>query len=104
MIMLASTLMHLSETKHHLQPALFGSWSRYWLDYDRLITSTIGPFYVWFAWRQNKSRDVKLWSTFLVGAVALRVGEYRTDNAHFNYIACPILHTIWHAAVYRIYA
>lgn len=102
LIMLASTLMHATETKHYLTPLLLRGYSQTLLNFDRLITYTFTPYFIWRAYCTGvlMQRDAQLVAT--IGVLALRLGEIRTINPVFNNIVYPLLHTVWHAAVYRL--
>lgn len=107
-IMAASALMHISETKHTLVPPLvcLQDWSQTLLNIDRLVTYTAGPYFIYKFWRACDDIH-SIWKksivwVFVAGALALRAGEYKTKWPMFNYVIYPLLHTIWHAAVYYL--
>lgn len=110
-IMMASTMMHISETKHTLVPPLscLRDISNILLNIDRLVTYTTGPYFFYKFWRlyrpaenwKSPHQESVVW-IFIVGALALRLGEYPVKGRLFNYLIYPFLHTIWHACVYYL--
>lgn len=100
-IMMASTMMHISETKHTLIPPIscIQDISNMLLNIDRLVTYTAGPYFIYKFWRLYQEPLVWI---FAVGALALRLGEYPIKGRLFNYLIYPLLHTVWHACVYYL--
>lgn len=93
-IMTASTLMHISETKHGL-PGVWpwGLLSQTWLNIDRIMT-VVGT--IWFIWRYKAYIDRSLLTEAAVGLAALRISE-AIPGPWF----API-HLMWHGFVYHL--
>ncbi len=92
---IASTLMHLSETKHGL-PGIFpfNQYSMWFLNIDRCMALLASMFLIYYHWH-----NVTLWTYGVIGLICMALSEYRhTPLWLFCY-----LHTAWHLLVYRIF-
>lgn len=98
--MTLSTLMHLTETKHSLNPLILMEYSHIFLNMDRLMTYIIAPIYINRLWRYPGRIRLALFG--IAGMIALRIGEIRTSNIIFNCYIYPTLHCFWHFTVYTI--
>ena len=97
-LMIASGLMHISETKHHLTPPIFQKYSGIFLNIDRGLSIIIPLLY--------RDRIIDRLPDVLplgaMGVICLLIGEIKTDDPTFNTIFYPGLHLIWHACVYSL--
>lgn len=92
---LASVLMHLSETKHRLDPGpLLRPYSRLLLNVDRWAAIIASGYYL-VIWLDRGTYDVLF--VFLFGSLCSFMGE-QTNNKW----AYGILHSIWHLAAYIV--
>lgn len=94
-VLLASVLMHLSETKHNMNPGR--TWARFstaFLNLDRFVSIMASIYFARMWWMTPMMTFAP---PFLVGfgAIMLAIGERTTDVS--KYI---ITHTWWHLAVF----
>lgn len=99
-IMAASTLMHISETKHELDPPILKDWSYALLNVDRGVALTAGMIFAWKFFQIHYNRQVQVLAVGFLGALCMLLGEIKTSNPTYNNLVYPSLHTIWHASVY----
>lgn len=93
-VMAASALMHISESKHGLDPGLFWSpWSNWLLNADRGVAVMVSFYGLWL-WARN-GRSMSTLGLALAGLCASALGEL-TDSLFWY----GTLHTGWHVAVY----
>lgn len=99
-VMLATVLMHLSETKHGFRPLTpwLGRWSRGFLNLDR-AAAFLGFFYgLWRLWPvdmyldDNKALIVRL----LFAALFSAMGEQTSEIPPYG-----VCHFVWHAIVFH---
>jgi hypothetical protein len=91
---LSSVLMHLSETKHGLDPGpVWRPWASMCLNLDRICayaTALLGTL----LWVQGGCSSIVLYVAFVGGACNV-VGEWTT-----NVLVYVVLHTLWHVCAY----
>jgi hypothetical protein len=98
-VVVASTLMHLSETKHHLQPAgpFLQRWSTTFLNIDRFFAVTVSLYFLWQRWPVDfDGRDFWIIRLAVVGSAATVVSEL-VDG-----LAYAALHTVWHVCIFTV--
>lgn len=95
-----SFLMHISETKHRLNPYFLKNFSQLLLNMDRIMSYTCGSYYTYRFILLDRSNQEIILPVFLLGAVCSRIGEMKFDSLVFNYFYYPILHSIWHFSIY----
>lgn len=93
--MLASILMHATETKHELIPPIGGQYSKYFLNIDRLMALILVSYAVYHASKIPPPLLILPGLKLITGAICLRLGEI-TPNLHLY----TLLHTIWHYCAY----
>ena len=99
-VICASTLMHLTESKHDLKPTVFTKYSNWFLNLDRLITITVGYYTVNKFLLLARSKQLALLPDIITAFIAMMVGEIKTNNSYHNNIIYPLLHCYWHVQVY----
>lgn len=94
MVMISSTLMHLSERKHNL-PGIypFNVKSQLWLNLDRIV-SIIGVLYMTY----KNLYVVNYWIAGTIGLMSLFVSEFFSEGV----IIYVFFHVYWHIIVYYI--
>jgi hypothetical protein len=95
-IMVASTLMHISETKHQLigiHP--FNKISSILNNIDRIISYPTGIYFIYLSYRTKQ--PLSWWIEGAIGIIFVRVGEYITTPYYY----VP-LHLVWHFIVYHL--
>jgi hypothetical protein len=94
-VMIASSFMHLSETKHGLHgiSPFFDQYSNLFLNIDRMV-SIVGVFYM----VNNLYNNIQFWIYGIIGVAAMAIGEKRGVSV----IVYVYLHTIWHIIIYFI--
>jgi hypothetical protein len=91
---LSSVLMHMSETKHNLEPGpVWRKWSQYFLNLDR-VSAVSASIYFTLLWQQNNYPIISV-LLLIKGLIASGIGEM--TNNQIIYLIC---HTIWHIDAY----
>jgi hypothetical protein len=93
-VMVISSLMHLTETKHGLQPFVLADYSQLFLTLDR-ISSVVSMCYGVYLIRENRVPFNKILPSTIVGLCCLWLGERTADLIWYN-----IFHVAWHASAY----
>lgn len=104
-VMVASTCMHLSESKHNLEPLppFYRGDSSFFLNIDRFVALAAS---FWFlslfmtackAGEVTEEQFVAIFTTAFLGFCCMLVGELVMDQALYT-----ALQLVWHAAVYSI--
>jgi predicted membrane channel-forming protein YqfA (hemolysin III family) len=103
-VMGCSFLMHLTETKHQLDPIYGRRYSYMFLCLDRVMSYLVGSYclYRFYQRYSDIPHPGTIIMTGLVGVGVLKLGEIKTQVPLFNYIIYPCLHTIWHGCVYYV--
>lgn len=92
-VCVASIGMHMSDTKHELDPGpCLQPWSNFCLNTDRFVAAFASGYLIFET--RNKITQIHL-LIVLVGACFLWFGE-KTTNAFFY----AIFHSIWHCAMF----
>ena len=99
-IMLGSTLMHISETKHNLEPPILKNYSYALLNVDRALALSAGAVFAWKFFQMEKNVQLQVLIIGGIGAICMLLGEIKTEDKTFNNVLYPLLHTIWHSSVY----
>lgn len=100
MVMIASALMHSSETKHDLNPGpSLVPWSTAFLNFDRVVSVASIVFTLWNMWKYCPHNPFPwLAATWLsAGTLFLMAGEMAGDGQLMVY---AVTHLVWHAAAY----
>lgn len=93
---IASLLMHISETKHHLQPFVLSEYSDILLNIDRFFM--LLTFLYGWGLTSNLRNHPQFWLFLFkgyIGLVSFKVGEL-TDNL----LLYTVSHTFWHYCIY----
>lgn len=95
LVMFASTMMHLTETKHGLRPIWqeLTRQSSFWLNVDRFVAVCVF-LYLLPVWLVHKERML-VFVMFAIGAVYSYFGERTMNLAWYT-----VLHLAWHLLVY----
>ena len=95
----SSFLMHMSETKHSIDPGFhWRSWSRTFLNFDRLVVLTSLCYFTYLCWDKVWSiTALDMWGTGLVGIICNLIGE-RTESLGLY----GLLHLAWHFGGYYL--
>lgn len=94
---LASCLMHITETKHHLRPFIWHSHSQTFLNLDRLFS------FATFLYGLTFIRKISLYNLIfpsieiVIGFCCLRLGEITLNLWYYN-----LLHTVWHFTAFDV--
>lgn len=86
-----STLMHLTETKHGLQPPVLAEYSQLFLNADRISSFLTFAYGLYLVRNASRADILGLVPRLAAGTVALRLGEWTSDLWLYN-----LLHTVWH--------
>lgn len=95
---LASTLMHLTETKHNLPGLFLQKYSNHFLWLDRITAISSGAYLCYRLYKKRKLLNLQLVSKAVVGLTCVILSETVVTNP----IAFMILHSLWHGFAYSI--
>ena len=93
--MLASILMHATETKHQLIPPVAGEYSEHFLNIDRLMSVLLISYGVYHVSKISPYLLLAPGLKLITGTICLRLGEMTSNLPLYT-----LLHTIWHYCAY----
>lgn len=100
-----SSLMHLSETKHHLSCVpFFDHYTNIFLNLDRIMSYVLGSY---MTYRWYFCGIIAPWHLIVPGLICVALGErirFKSVRRQilFDRYVFPVLHTIWHLCAFKI--
>ena len=96
-IVLSSSMMHMSETKHGIEPGVtWRRWSMVLLNVDRGVAYVSVAYFGWMTLRNNDPvLAMTLVGVFLFGVIFMLLGESTTNVRIYT-----LLHLVWHIVMY----
>lgn len=85
-IMFSSSLMHLTESKHQLQPLIFPQYSNLFLWIDRIVAILGIVYFAPILFTKNIKTIQKIGILGGVGLLASFLGEQKSNNWYYNYV------------------
>lgn len=97
-VMVASAVMHMSETRHGYDGGDLEDMSDTLFKADRIVACVAAAYYL--PSLIFSPYFVQLAIIFTIGVSLMLIGEYRTRSSVHNLLIYPVCHLLWHFIIY----